>query len=273
MAGSAVELEIKDAISRIRFAPRTSHLLISSWDSVLRLYDVDAAEIRLEVSSGAPLLDCCFLDESVALSAGVDCCIRRYDLPSGKQDTVGIHGDVATSIEYSEETGQLVSTGLDKKLIFWDIHAMNRKSGCLEMDSEVTSMSLCGHYIIVAIGTHANVYDLRNLKGPLQTQGSSMDYSICCVRSLSRKQGFAAGSVDGRVALKSLEALASSEMGYDTFVTGDNEGYAVVWDAQSKKRIFEFPRHADSIASLSYDHSGQKLAIACSHTYQDVKEM
>lgn len=26
---------------------------------------------------------------------------------------------------------------------------------------------------------------------------------------------------------------------YDTFVTGDNEGYAIMWDAQGRKKLFE----------------------------------
>uniref|UniRef100_A0A1D1YCC5 Mitotic checkpoint protein BUB3 n=1 Tax=Anthurium amnicola TaxID=1678845 RepID=A0A1D1YCC5_9ARAE len=302
MPGSSVELErpIGDAISRVRFAPRSGNLLISSWDSILRLYDVDASEIRLEAASEGALLDCCFHDEWVAFSSSSDYRIRRYDLPSGKQEVMGKHDDVATCVDYSEETGQLISAGLDKKLMLWDIHATNRKSGSLEMDTEVTSLSLCGYYIVVAVGTLTNVYDSRSLKGALQSEGSSMDYQLSCVRSLSKNEGFVVGSVDGRVALKFLEASRPREMGcifhchprsmdrrrhlvtindiavhplHDTFVTGDNEGYAIIWDAQSKKRLFEFPRHINSVASLSYNHSGQKLAIACSHTYQNANEM
>ncbi|CAA7399384.1 unnamed protein product [Spirodela intermedia] len=301
MEGKRLEVKspMGDAISRIRFAPRSNNLLISSWDAVLRLYDVDASDIRLEVRSEGALIDCCFVDESAALSAGSDCCIRRYDLPSGKHETVGKHDDVVTSVEYSEETGQLISTGMDKKLILWDMHAC-RENGFIKMDSEVESLSLCDYYLMAAVGKCVNVYDLRNLTGPLQSMGSSMDFQICCVRSFSNRKGYIVGSIDGRVGVNFLERSCSSETGcvflchprskerkhhlvgindiathpcQNTFVTGDNEGYAIVWDAQSKKRSFEFPRHRDSVASLSYNHSGQKLAIASSYTYREANEM
>ncbi|MCI32955.1 mitotic checkpoint protein BUB3-like, partial [Trifolium medium] len=52
-----LEIPIGDAISRIQFAPNSNNLLISSWDSNLRLYDCDASVLRLEAPSEAALLD------------------------------------------------------------------------------------------------------------------------------------------------------------------------------------------------------------------------
>lgn len=56
------------------------------------------------------------------------------------------------------------------------------------------------------------------------------------------------------------------------FVTGDNEGYASTWDAQSKKRLYELPRFPNAIASLSYNYDGLLLAVASSYTYQEANE-
>ncbi|PNX64772.1 mitotic checkpoint protein BUB3, partial [Trifolium pratense] len=72
-----LEIPIGDAISRIQFSPNSNNLLISSWDSNLRLYDVDASVLRVEVPSEAALLDCCFTDDdSVAYAAASDGFIR-----------------------------------------------------------------------------------------------------------------------------------------------------------------------------------------------------
>ena len=74
---------IRDAISRIRFSPNDDDdlLLISSWDSVLRLYDVSNDVLRLEANGGgAPLLDCCFQNDrhsSHAFAASSDSTVRR----------------------------------------------------------------------------------------------------------------------------------------------------------------------------------------------------
>lgn len=48
-----------DAISSVRFAPKTSYvLLVSSWDSYVRLYDVLANVIRTKYTHNqSPVLD------------------------------------------------------------------------------------------------------------------------------------------------------------------------------------------------------------------------
>ncbi|KAM0983838.1 hypothetical protein FF1_011400 [Malus domestica] len=78
MAAPPLKFEnpIRDAISRIRFAPKSDNLLISPWDCSLRLYDVGSSQLRLEAPSEAALLDCCFQDESVAFTPGSDGFIR-----------------------------------------------------------------------------------------------------------------------------------------------------------------------------------------------------
>ncbi|KAG5047982.1 hypothetical protein JHK85_009085 [Glycine max] len=69
MKGDWLELELEkefgDAISRTRFAPHSNNLLISSWDSNLCLYDINASLLILQTPSQAPILDCYFQDNIV----------------------------------------------------------------------------------------------------------------------------------------------------------------------------------------------------------------
>lgn len=46
----------------------------------LRLYDVDGSALRVQAFAEGALLDCCFEDESFALSSGSDGCIRRLKI-------------------------------------------------------------------------------------------------------------------------------------------------------------------------------------------------
>lgn len=86
--------------------------------------------------------------------------------------------------------GQVITAGLDKTLMFWDMHMENANIGYTKMgDSDIWSMSLCGFYLVAAVGIAVNVYDLRNLEGPVQSKGSSMDFHVKCVRSFSSNQG------------------------------------------------------------------------------------
>ncbi|KAK9276490.1 hypothetical protein L1049_006024 [Liquidambar formosana] len=329
MSGACLEFEnpINDAISRIRFAPQSNSLLISSWDSNLRLYDVDSFMLRLEAAPAeGALLDCCFQNDSVAFTAGSDCFLRRYDLHSGIHNTIGNHDDSATCVEYSDETCQVITAGWDKRIMFWDPRMSNALGGLKFLGAEVESMSLSMFNLMVAIGASVHTYDLRNLDKAVQGKESCMDLRLRCVRSISNSKGFTVGSIDGRVALEILNPSNSNDIGYafrchpkskdgrdhlvavndivfnpsyvrllivayyfrwgklaligcfwfsdcGAFVTGDNEGYVIAWDARSRKRLFELPRYPNSVASLSYNYGGQLLAVASTYTYQEANEL
>ncbi|XP_047071889.1 mitotic checkpoint protein BUB3.3 [Lolium rigidum] len=283
------------AVSRVRFAPSSNNLMVSSWDSGLRLYDANASTLRLEANSEAALLDCCFKDEFVAFAGASDGSIVRYDLHSGAQDTVGLHDDVVVSTEFSQTTGQLITCSLDKKLFFWDTNARSvNPNNTLMLESVVGSLSVCGMYILVAVERDVYWYDMRNLTGPIKAKDSPLKHHIRCLHSSEQLKGYAAGSMDGTVALKYFDHGVDTDKGYtfrchprsgdgtsslvpinsiavhplkEAFVTGDNEGYAIVWDALSKKKLLEFPSYSGSVVSMAYNYSGQLLAVAsnCSH--------
>uniref|UniRef100_A0A8C7BKX4 BUB3 mitotic checkpoint protein n=1 Tax=Neovison vison TaxID=452646 RepID=A0A8C7BKX4_NEOVI len=58
----------KDGISSVKFSPNTSQfLLVSSWDTSVRLYDVPANSMRLKYQHTGAVLDCAFYDPTVSL--------------------------------------------------------------------------------------------------------------------------------------------------------------------------------------------------------------
>lgn len=214
---------------------------------------------------------------------------------------IGDHDDLSTCIGYSDETCQVIVTGLHKKVLSWDTR-MKKDLLCLvNVGLEVDSMSVSGFDIILAVGTSVYMYDLRKLSRPVQSNKSDMDSRIKCVSSIPHRKGFAVGSVDGHVALEMSFSSNSDDISYifrchpkstdknlhlvsvndivfnplidSAFFTGDNEGYVSAWNAQSKKRILELPRYPNSVASVSINHKGQLLAVAASYTYQEANEI
>lgn len=62
---SRTEFKLKnppaDSISAVEFGPNsTQFLLVSSWDSTVRLYDIHANSMRLKYAHNAPVLDVAF---------------------------------------------------------------------------------------------------------------------------------------------------------------------------------------------------------------------
>ncbi|KAL8157322.1 hypothetical protein AgCh_002137 [Apium graveolens] len=288
---------IEDAISRIQFAPISNNLLISSWDSNLRLYDTEGCNLRAQARTEAPILDCCFQDESFALTASADCAIKRYDFNSGHEFTVGNHDDLATHVDFSSETCQVITAGLDQKLKFWDIRSTEAFKCLNSISVEVDSLSISGVTLMVAAGPSVHMYDLRKFDRSTDTQKTCMDSRITCVRPSINFEEFVVGSIDGRVAVKStsnfdgytfrchpkkkngrtypvtVNDIAFIPFISGAFVTGDNEGYVIVWNAHSKRRLFEFPQYSSGIASLSINHGGHLLAVSSSYTYQEANEI
>ncbi|XP_019170528.1 PREDICTED: mitotic checkpoint protein BUB3.3-like [Ipomoea nil] len=271
---------------------QSSHFFM---DNSLRLYDVESSKLRLESQGEAALLDCCLENDSVAFSAASDGSIHRYDMHSGHKSTIGNHDDMATFVEYSPETCQLITAGWDKNIIFWDAQSANSVGHLNNLTSEPKSMSLSGFNLMVAIDSSVIIYDFRSLRKSVHKK----DIRVKCVRPILHYEGFVVGSVDGRVALEyicesnldkgyafrchpkgtdgrnrveSVNDIAFSPLNSGSFVTGDNEGYVIMWDACYKKRLFEFSRYPNSIASLSYNHDGFLLAVASSYTYQEAGE-
>ncbi|KAJ3669819.1 hypothetical protein LUZ60_010143 [Juncus effusus] len=203
-----------EAISRPRFAPSSNNLLISSWETGLRLYDVEESVLRSEILTEEALLDCCFVKEEIALTAGSDGCIKRFDLSTGSQDIVGICDDSAISVEYSSETNLVVSCTMDNKINFWDLRTGNSNpANSTAVESNTNSISLSGTNLLAAISNSVFMYDLRNLISPIGAEISSMNYSIKCIRSFPNSRGFVMGSIDGCVGLKYFDPVMENTMG------------------------------------------------------------
>ncbi|KAF9591504.1 hypothetical protein IFM89_004558 [Coptis chinensis] len=289
MEGNCLKFEnpVQDAISRIQFAPHSNNLLISSWDSTLRLYDVESCTMRLEITSEAALLGCCFQNESTAFSIAADFRVTRHNFAVGTCQTVGYHHDLPTCVEYSQETGLAISAGLDNRLCSWDLR-VDHVEYSKNVGGEVEAMSIHGVFVVVAIGTSISIYDLRNLKEPVHLKEPSMDYGIRSVCSFPNGKGHAVSlqpmyfanclfrchpkPKDGKYHLVAVNDIVFHPSIHGAFVTGDEEGYAIMWAAQSKKRLYQFQRYGNSVASLSYNCEGELLAVASSYNYQEATE-
>jgi cell cycle arrest protein BUB3 len=128
---------------------------------------------------------------------------------------------------------------------------------------------------------------------------SSLKYQTRSCALFPNLEGYAIGSIEGRVGIDYMEdnnvtaaqgkkkyafkchrvddtvypvnAVAFHPT-YGTFATGGCDGTVVVWDARLKKRLVALPRLATSVSALAFSKGadgGSLLAVAQSYTFEE----
>ena len=97
-----------DGVSAVRFDGSGEHLLVSSWDASLRLYDVQSATLRRSWTQPAPLLDAEFDGDGRAVSAGLDYAVRLHELERDTQRQLGQHDSAVRCVRWCKGANVLV---------------------------------------------------------------------------------------------------------------------------------------------------------------------
>ena len=302
-----------DGVSRLQFSPTGAgtssedHLLVSSWDSSLRLYGASSNTLKLQVDLGAPVLDCCFLggEEGTALSGGLDGSVKRGDLGRGVSTSIGEHEQGVRCMSYLREADLCVTGSWDRNVCTWDPRRPAAGAGTsgavhrIRQEGKVFSMATHAHRLVVAASNRRiAVYDVRRLdmKEAEIEMNSPLKYQTRCVRCFPNGLGFAVASVEGRVAMEYFSRDADTQAkkyafkchrrvedgkeivfpvnciafhpSHGTFATGGCDGVVNVWDGENKKRLYQYARYRTSIADLCFNSNGTRLAVAASYTFE-----
>uniref|UniRef100_A0A2K5ZA64 Mitotic checkpoint protein BUB3 n=1 Tax=Mandrillus leucophaeus TaxID=9568 RepID=A0A2K5ZA64_MANLE len=266
----------EDGISSVKFSPNTSQfLLVSSWDTSVRLYGVPANSQR----TGA-VLDCAFYHPMHAWSGGLDLQLKMHDLNIDQENLVGTHDAPIRCVAYCTEVN----------VMLWDSRTPCN-AGTFFQPEKVYTLSVSGDRLIVGTTGH-----LRNMSYVQQRRESSLKYQTRCIRAFPNKQAYVLSSIEGRVAVEYLDpspevqkkkyafkchrlkenniqqiypvnAISFHNI-HNTFATSRSDGSGSICDPFNKKRLCQFHRYPMSIASLAFSSDGTMLAITSSYMYE-----
>ena len=136
---------------------------------------------------------------------------------------------------------------------------------------------------------------------PWQQRESSLKFmtrAVCCMPS---DEGYAISSIEGRVGVEwfdpgeesqarkyafkchrqtedevdvvyPVNALAFHPVKQSTFASGGGDGFVVLWDGKSKRRIRQYMGYPSSVSSMAWSSDGRHLAIGVSPGFEDGKE-
>ncbi|OCH94014.1 WD40 repeat-like protein [Obba rivulosa] len=291
-----------DSVSSVRFSPTNpSHLLVSSWDTTVRFYDVAANEQKSKFDHRAAVLACCFSDATHAYSGGLDTSVRELDLENEKITHVGSHSDSISCMNYSRDQNVLITGSWDRTVRFWDPRASAPQQSSHELPERVYNMGLVNYNLVVAMASRLfHIYDIRKMDTSVQTRESSLKFMTRALACMADGQGYAAASVEGRIAVEFFDpspqvqekkyafkchrqlidgvdhvwpvnALAFHPV-YNTFASAGSDGTVSIWDLKLKKRMRQFPQYHSPVPSIAFNCDGTKLAVGVSYTWEEGEE-
>ncbi|EIW54728.1 WD40 repeat-like protein [Trametes versicolor FP-101664 SS1] len=291
-----------DSVSAVRFSPSNpDHLITSSWDTTVRFYDVATNKQKSKYDHRAAVLACCFSDGNHAYSGGLDTSVRELDLQTESVNHLGQHSDAISSINFAREQNTLITGSWDRTVRFWDPRAANSQQASHELPERVYNMDLVNHILVVAMASRLfHIYDIRKMDSPAQTRESSLKFMTRALACMADGQGYATGSVEGRIAVEYFDpspqaqekkyafkchrqaiddvdhvwpvnALAFHPV-YNTFASAGSDGTVSIWDHKSKKRLRQYQKYNAPVPSIAFNCDGTKLAVGVSYTWEEGEE-
>ncbi|AFZ79645.1 hypothetical protein BEWA_024940 [Theileria equi strain WA] len=296
----------EDVVTNVTFAEKSNLLAVSSWDKTLRLYNVDSSENGKLVHKcewSAPVMDCIFLEDDKKVAFGdLNKNLNLLDIETGAVVTVGRHNAPVRTVRFNSQLKSLVSGGWDKRIKVFDLRSTNLKpTADVEIYGKAYCMDMINNTLVVGDSMkRVYIYDLsRGLSGfsTPDTKDGILKFQYRYLRCFPDEKGFALSSIEGRVAweyfskdpevvsqqyaFKCHRNKTSSENDvayavntidfhpqYGTFVTGGADGLVCAWDGFSRKRLWKSVTFDTSVASVSFNSTGDKLAIAVSDVFQ-----
>ncbi|KAJ3415587.1 mitotic spindle checkpoint protein Bub3 [Chytridiales sp. JEL 0842] len=290
-----------DGISTVAFAPEDSaHLLVSSWDNSVSLYDIHNNQRRYKYTHKAAVLDAAFVSNTQAVSAGLDKDLKLVDLHTTTEKTLGSHSDAIRVVLHNPGTQNIITGSWDRSIKLWDPRtSSNPEVGQYPQPNKIFSMDVAHNKLVVAMaGRLVYIYDLRNMTETLQKRESSLKFMTRSVKCMPNGEGYASSSIEGRIAVEFFDPSEESQARkyafkchrekldggseniypvnalafhpiHGTFASGGADGVVSVWDGFNKKRIKQYPKFPTGIASLAFSHDGQYMAVASSYTYEE----
>lgn len=293
-----------DCISRVRFASfpngaGSNHLLVSSWDAHVRLYDVTTGSLTGLRKHNYAVLDCAFMhDASRFLSVGLEKRLVTFDFQSQQETLLGQHSQAIRCVEFHPGTQQIFTGSWDRTVCAWDPRQPQSPVQMVNVGAKVFALDVSVDKVFVAGSDRCiHMYDVRRLGALLEKRESSLKHQIRAVKASIDQKTFVSSSVEGRVAIEYISPEENERSRYafkchrvkeangtetvhpinalayhpvhGTFATGGSDGGVCVWDGHAKKRLWRLNPFETSVSSLCFSSDGSQLAIGVSYTFDN----
>lgn len=179
-------------------------MLVSSWDNSLSLYDGYTAALKGRFNSKASILSADFSeDETAVYIGGLEQRLNKIDLVTGNETNIGYHDEAVRCVEYDPFSNCVYTGSWDKTLKIWDERQGNKEI-VRELSDKVYAMSVCRNKVVLGMANNkVVVYDTRSSKDLEYEEETGLGkHQIRCIQAMPDSEGFASGSIEGRIAIE-----------------------------------------------------------------------
>ncbi|KZS92712.1 Poly(A)+ RNA export protein [Sistotremastrum niveocremeum HHB9708] len=290
-----------DSISSMAFSPTADLLAVGSWSNEIRIYEVGQngqSQGKAAYSHEQPVLGVCWnKDGSKVFSGGADKAGRMFDITTGQSQQVATHEGPIKSIKWVETpNGGILATGSwDKTLKYWDLRTENPVA-TVQLPERCYTMDVT--YPLLVVGTaerKIRIFNLANPTVPYKSMDSPLKWQTRVVATFPTGNGFALGSIEGRVAIQHVDdrdkesnfsfrchrkegpnkewatVFAVNDIVYHpvhgTFATAGADGSVSYWDGAARTRLRTFDAVDGPISTTCFNRSGTIYAYAVSYDW------
>lgn len=215
-----------DIISELKFLPARNHLLATTWDNRVLLYDctnTDNPELVSNFETKNTILSIAHNNVNSTFVGCIDGSVRELDyenmqisrdnlLNQETGDTGRIDKGINNLCIVPGNPYLLISSSFDGGLLLIDTR-IRKPIQSRQLSSKIFKMATTDKYLTVTLKANKiEIYDLNNLLKPIELRELGLKYQINDIEPFPNNEGFAVCTIDGRVSLEYFDPSIEVQM-------------------------------------------------------------
>eukprot|EP00055_Hartaetosiga_balthica_P018229 m.130894 g.130894 ORF g.130894 m.130894 type:complete len:330 (-) comp9473_c2_seq2:2392-3381(-) len=277
-----------DTVQCLEFAPDCFDLLAGSWDSTVRIWQVDEdtnSGEKAQQAVPAPVLDVCYrLDGMAAFAALCDKTVQMWDFGSNSLSVVAEHDEPVRTCHWIGHHNLLMTGGWDAKVKFWDTRT-SQPAAVIDLKDRVYAADVIDDMAVIATADrNVTVLNLADTPQIVHEQNTQLQMQTRSIKCFPAKDGFAVTSIEGRCSLQyitdarkndsfSFKCHRDKEYVYtvnavgfhactNTLTTAGSDGEIIMWDKELKRKNNTLPKAQSPITCLAYSNDENNSILA-----------